>query len=115
MNPEQIGANSLSFCQGLIGAPASDGGVMTTEKDIGDSPSAKLNGPSVLREFEEACGMAIIGGTFGVSEGAREEPYDGIHDHGGGDGSVGEDIIADRQFAIDEMIDDSLVDAFVVT
>lgn len=59
--------------------------------------------------------MAIIGGTFGVSEGAWEESYDGIHDHGGGDGSVGKDIIADRQFAIDEMIDDPLVDAFVVT
>jgi hypothetical protein len=88
---------------------------MATEKDIGDPPSAKLHGASILREFEEACGMAIIGGTFGVSEGAWKESGDGIHDHGGGDGSIGKDIIADRQFAIDEVIDDPLVDAFVVT
>ena len=115
MNSEQIWANSLSFCQGLIGTPASDGGVMATEKDIGDSPSAKLYGSSILREFEEACRMAIIGGTVGVTEGAREESRDGINDDGGGDCSVGEDIIADRQFAIDEVIDHPLVDAFVVT
>ena len=38
---------------------------------------------------------------------------DGLDDHEGGDLASGEHVVADRQLAIDEMVGDPLVDAFV--
>ena len=92
-----------------------DRGVVAAEQDIGDAPAAEFDRAGVLGEFEEAGGVAVVGGALVVAEDAGEEAGDGVDDDGGGEGAVGEDVVADGKLAVDEVVDDALIDAFIVT
>ena len=91
-----------------------DRGVVAAEQDIGDAPAAEFDGAGVLGEFKEAGGVAVVGGALVVAEDAGEEAGDGVDDDGGGEGAVGEDVVADGKLAVDEVVDDALIDAFIV-
>lgn len=95
-------------------APFGDLGVVAAEEDVGDAPAAEFDGAGVLGEFEEAGGVAVVGGALVVAEDSGEQAGDGVDDDGGGEGAVGEDVVADGKFAVDEVVDDALIDAFVV-
>ena len=92
-----------------------DRGVVAAEQDIGDAPAAEFDGAGVLGEFEEAGGVAVVGGALVVAEDAGEEAGNGVDNDGGGEGAVGEDVVADGKLAVDEVVDDALIDAFIVT
>ena len=112
--PEKVGPDARGFLQCLRATPFRDLGVVAAEEDVGDAPAAEFDGAGVLGEFEEAGGMAVVGGALGVAEDAGEEAGDGVDDDGGGEGAVGEDVVADGKFAVDEVVDDALIDAFIV-
>ena len=112
--PQQVGPDAAGFFQCLRATPFRDLGVVAAEEDVGDAPAAELDGAGVLGELEEAGGVAVVGGALVVAEDAGEEAGDGIDDDGGGEGAVGEDVVADGKLAVDEVVDDALIDAFVM-
>ena len=69
-----------------------------------------------MGSFEQAAGKfeALIFRGALVAEDAGEEAHDGVGEDDGGDGAVAEDVVADRDFIVDEGFGDPVVDAFVV-
>ena len=67
-----------------------------------------------MGEFEEAGGEAVVGRAGVVAEHAGDEAHDGVHEDDGGDDAIREDVVADGDFVVHEMVEDALVHAFVV-
>jgi hypothetical protein len=68
-----------------------------------------IAGPSRRPWAKESSG----GGVF-VAQDAGDEAGDGVDEDGGGDGAVGEDVVADGNFLVHQVLDDALVDALVM-
>ena len=49
-----------------------------------------------------------------AAERARQPPHDGIDEHDRGQLAAGEDVVADADLVVDEVLADALVDALVV-
>jgi len=130
---EEIGAVAAGLFEGLLATPFGDVGVIAADENFGDGPAAEIGGASVVGEVEQgaACGQSsmqlgglglfgaleqaeglVLGGGF-VTESAREESRDGVHDECGGKFAAAEDEIADGDFLGSKMIGDALVHAFV--
>ena len=73
------------------------------------------DGARVLRELQQSAGKAVVGRAVFVAEHAGDQPHHSIRDDRSGERAVGEDVIADADFLIDEVVDDALIDAFVMT
>jgi hypothetical protein len=112
---EEVGAIGAGAGEALGGAPFGDFAVVATEEDFGDGQAAEVGGFGVLRGFEEARGAeGFFDGAEFVSEDTGEEANDGVDHDDGGDGAVGEDVVAEREFFGLEVFDDAVVNAFVV-
>ena len=86
------------------------------EEDVGDLEAAEVDGLGVSGGLEEL-GVAegfVLGGA-GVAECSRKEACDGIAHHGGSNGPIGENVVADGKFEVDEFVDDAMIDPFVVS
>ena len=95
-------------------SPAGDGGVVAGEEDFGDAHPAEFDGSGVVWKFKEARGEGIIGGGASVAEHSGQQTGDSVDDDDGSDDSIGEDVVADGDFLVDEGVDDALVDTLVV-
>jgi len=111
---QQVRANAARLLECLLVTPGGDGGVVAAEENVGDAPAAIFDRAGVLRTFDEAAGKAVVGRALGIAENAGEEADDGVGDDGGGESAIREDVIADGNFVIHEMVDDALVEALVV-
>lgn len=112
---EEVGAVGAGAGKALGGAPFSDFTMVATEEDFGDLESSEVGGFGVLGSLEEASGAeGFFDGAEVVAQDAGEETDDGVDHDNGGDGTVGEDVVTDREFIGLEVFDDTVVDAFVV-
>ena len=59
-------------------------------------------------------GKGLFFGRSVIPEHTGDEPHNRIDHDGGSEGSIGEDIVTDGDFFIDERFDDPVVDALVV-
>ena len=84
------------------------------EQDVGDAPASKIRGTGVLRAFEEALRERVLSGGIFVAEDAWNEAGHGIDEYGGGDCAIGQNVIANGDLFVNEMVDDSLIDAFIM-
>ena len=58
---------------------------------------------------------AFVGARCLVAENAGDEAHGGVEDDGSGEFAAGEDVVADREFAVAEEFVYALVDAFVAS
>ena len=89
--------------------------MITRAEDFGDGHAAEFDRFGVGGGFEEirvAEGLGLGGGV--VSQGTGKQADDGITEDGGCEGAVGEDVIADGNFFVDQCLDDAVVDTFIV-
>ena len=85
------------------------------EEDVGDFEAAEVVWLGIGGSFEEiGIGKGFFFRGAGITEGSGEEADDGISDDGGGDGAIGQNVVADREFKIDEFVNDAVVDALVM-
>ncbi len=89
--------------------------MVAAEQDIGHTPAVKLDRAGVLRSFDEAAGETVVGRAIGVAQHSRQEAYDGIDENSGGECTVRENVISDGDLIVHEMIDDALIDPFIMT
>ena len=99
--------------QGLGVAPSGDAPVVARAEDLGDAPAPELGRPGVVGILEQAGGEGLVAGRLVVAHDARHQPGDRLHDHEGGRLPPGEDEVADRQLAVDQVAADPLVDPLV--
>ncbi len=85
--------------------------MVATGQDCGNVAAPKRRRPGVLRILEESVGERFLV-RRGVVDRARQQADDGIDDDEGGRLPTGQDVVADRQFEIDEVAD-AVVDALV--
>lgn len=64
--------------------------------------------------LEEAVGMAFVHGGMGRPERAGKQPDHGVDDHNRGDLTRRQNVITDRDLAIDRAASNSLIDPLVV-
>ena len=88
---------------------------MAGEENLGHFPSPKLGRAGVLRRFEQAGAETVIGRRLLVPENAGKQPNDGIDEDDGGNRTICEDVIADRNLGVDKVLDDAMVDPFVMS
>ena len=100
---------------GFAAAPGGDLGVMPGEKDIRNFPAAKLRRARVLRRFEQPAAETVLTGRLFVPENAWNQPDDRIDKDDSGDRTVGQNVIANRNLGVDQVLDDAMIDALVVT
>lgn len=112
---EQVRTVFLRALKRLLGAPLGDLGVIAGKEDVRHFHLAKLGGPGVVGVIEQAAGSeGFLDGGFIIAEDSGNETNDGIDHHGGSDGSIGQDVVAERKLFIDTGVDDPLIDPFVV-
>src|SRR5437868_6497345 len=112
---KQIGPILARASLRLLFPPRCDLRMITRQQHVRNSPAAKIGRARVLRRFEQSATERIIGGGLFVTENARREPDDRIDYDNGRDRAIGQDVIADRQFKIDQMFNHAMVDAFVMS
>ncbi|MEY2598866.1 MAG: hypothetical protein RLZZ142_1125 [Verrucomicrobiota bacterium] len=112
---EEVGAYAAGFFHGLLAAPLGDGCMVAGEQDVRNPASLELHGTGVLGKFKETGGEGVVRGGGLVAENSGDEPDDGVDEYHGGDDAVGQDVVADGDFFVDEQVDDALVDALVVS
>jgi len=78
-----------------------------------DLPAPVLGGPRVLRLLEQAAGEGLVLGGRLVAEHAGDEPGDGFDDDERRGLPSGEDVVADGELVVAEVLGDALVDALV--
>ena len=88
--------------------------MVAAEQDFGDLPAFVFGGAGVVRMVEDPGGKRILLGRLLVAKDAGDEPHDGIRNDQCGQHPAGENIVADGNFVIDEVIRHALVDAFIV-
>src|SRR6187549_756806 len=89
--------------------------MIAAQQDFRDTPAAKLGGTRVLGKFKESRGEGIIPCALGGAEHSGNEADDGVDEDDGSNCAIGQDVISDGDLLIHEMIDDSLIDPFVMT
>ena len=89
--------------------------MVSGEENIGNFPAAELGWPGVLRRFEQTLGEAVIDRRLLVAQDAGKQPDDRVNENNRGDRAIRQDVIADRNLHIDQMLDDAVVDPFVMT
>lgn len=88
--------------------------MVAREEDVGDFEAAEVGRLGVLGVFEVvAVGEAFDQGGGFATEDAGEEAGDTVDDDEGGEFAAGEDVIAERDFVVDDG-QNALVVAFVV-
>lgn len=95
-------------------APFFDGLVIAREEDFGDLHSAKVSRSGVLWKRKQVVIKRVLSQGFFFTEYIWDEAGEGVDENSGGKGAVGEDVVADGDFLMDEGLADAFVDAFVV-
>ncbi len=99
--------------QGLRPAPPGDPGVVAAAEDRRHVPTPKRRRPRVVRVLGQAGREALVPGRVLAAEHAGMRLGDGLDDDESAQLTSGEDEVADRDLAVDEMIGDALVNALV--
>ena len=68
-----------------------------------------------MGRLKEAFAERFLPGGSIIAQDAGKETGARVREDGGGESSVGQDIIADRDLAIDQAVDHAVIDALVVT
>ena len=77
--------------------------MISRQQDIRHFPATKLSRPRVLRSLQQTGGETVVGRRFLVTQNSSQQASDGIDDDHGGNGSVREDVITDRDFRVGEV------------
>ena len=107
------GRRSAGALEALLLLPLLDLGVVAAEEDLGDGPAAVVGGAGVLGVLEQTVRERLLPGGGVVAEGAGEVAGDGLDEDHRGELAARQDVVADRDLAVDAMFDEALVDAFV--
>ena len=92
--------------EGLFFFPRLDFGVVAGEENIGDCEAAKFVGLGVGGSFQQVgVGEGFVFGGALVTEGPGRRRMMASQRTGGGEGSVGEDVVAEGEFEVDELGD----------
>jgi hypothetical protein len=89
--------------------------MVSGEQNLRHSPTAEGFRPRVVRIVEESGRKRILNGAPGISEDAWNKANDRVREDQRGKRAICEDIVADGDFLVDEMIPHTLVHAFIVT
>lgn len=85
------------------------------KEDRGDFPSLKLDRTRVMGMVEQARLEGFGDGRPIVTQHAGNESHDRVGQHKGPQHAVGEDVVADRDLIVHEMVGHTLVDPLVMT
>ena len=88
---------------------------MAREKDVGHTPSVIFHRPSIYGRCQKVILERVGEGRCFVADGSGDEAYNGISHYGSGEFAPGEYIVANRDFARDEVFANSVVYALVVS
>ncbi len=88
--------------------------MVSGKQNLRDLPSAKIGWPGVLRTLEQADAETIVGRGLVVAQHPRQKSNDRIDKDDRSDGTVRQHIIADGNFLVHEVLDNSVIDPFVV-
>ena len=88
--------------------------MVAAEEDTGDFPALVVGGAGVVGMVEEAVSEGILLRGVAVAQDAGDQAHDSIGEDERRQHAAGEDIVANGNFVIDEVVGDALVDAFVV-
>ena len=88
--------------------------MISGEQHFRDAPAPVFDGSGVLGKLQEPARKAVVGRALRVSQHAGKKADHSVGENGGRERAIGQDVIADGDFIIDEVIDDPLIDAFVV-
>ena len=110
---EEVGAAFTSTGDTLFALPAFDVGMVAAQQNRGHWPAVVFGRPGVLRVLEEAIGEGLLLGRSFIAERARDVPGDSIDEDHRRELAAGKDVIADRDFPVDTVVDEALIDAFV--
>src|SRR4029077_7378256 len=106
----------LSPKAGLLATPLLHLGVIPREQDLGDLPAAVAGRPGVVRVFGrplQRLAVGLLHGALGIAEGARQLAQHCVRDHHRGQLAAGEDVAADRDRLVGEVLGDALIEALV--
>src|SRR5450759_2488410 len=112
LGTQQVRAALQGATLGLEVAPPGDLGVVAGAQDGRHLPTPVLGWAGVLGLFEEAAGERFVGVRGVVAEHAGDQSGDGLDDDERSGLAAGEDVVADGELAVAEMVGDALVDAF---
>ena len=111
---QQVGAELPGALVGLFLLPAGDLGEVARKQDVGDPPAAEFGGAGVDRRRQQVVLKAVREGRGFVADGARNDAHDRVGDDAGRQLAARQHVVADRDFARDEVFADAVVDALVV-
>ena len=100
---------------GLVELPFLDGLVVAGEEYGRHLQAAKDIRLGVGGGFQQAVGKGFVLAAAGIPQGAGEEAGNGIYNDHGGDGSVGEDVVADGELEIHQLLYHAVVHPLIVT
>ena len=112
---QKVGPDTPGFFERFFATPPRDFFMIAAQQNFWDAPAAKFRRTRVLGKFKESRGEGIIACAFGGAKHSGDETDDGVDEDDGGNYAVGQDVISDGDLVIHEMIDDSLIDPFVMT
>src|SRR5208337_4700880 len=136
-NPlQQVGTVAQRFCQSRFAAPAANLVVVAVHQHFRYAHAAKIRGPRVMRIVEQSAGNAGRTRSIGlcgagalarelrerllprrilVADRARNQPRNRVHNYRRTQFATAQHIVADRNFAIRQVLADAFVHAFVAS
>ena len=80
--------------------------MVSGEEDIWNFPAAEFGRAGVLWRFEQSPAEAVVDRRLLVTEDSGKQPNDRINEDNRGDRAVRQDVIADRNLSVDQMLGD---------
>ena len=100
--------------QGLLAAPPGDVEMVAGEEHVGDRPALPDRGTGILRVFQQAGVMALLGEAALLREHAGHQAGHAVHQSQGGQLTAGEHIVAHGNLLVHQGIKHPLVHPLVV-
>ncbi len=94
--------------------PRLDGAMVSSEENLRHFPAFVIRRAGVVGVVEETVGKGILLRGLVIAEHAGQEAHHGIGDNQRGKHAAGEDVVADGNLVIDQVVRHALVDALVV-
>ena len=96
--------------------PFLDLGVVPRKENVGDLETSETGRLGVGRGFEEVwVGERFILRRALITKCPGKEANDGVADDGAGQGAIGQNIVSDADFLVDQLVDHAVIDTLVVT
>ena len=85
--------------------------MVAADQNLRNRPSIEVRGAGVMRLFEQSVAEALKAGRIGVTDGSRHQSRHTLNDRQRCNLAAGEYEIPQRDFFVDQMLGNPLVDA----